>query len=202
MLICVTNQKLCNDDFLNRINLIAQGKPQAIMLREKDLTITEYEMLAIKVNEICFNNQINLIINQRIEIAIKLKLKNIHLGMDDLRKFKKEIREFEQIGASIHSVNDAKEAEKLGANYLIAGHIFPTDCKKGIAPRGLSFLKEVCDSVKIPVFAIGGITKDKLENVLNTGAKGVCIMSEAMTCLKPIELAGEYRIKKGTIELR
>lgn len=201
MLICVTNQKLCNDDFLNRINLIAQGKPQAIMLREKELSVPEYKKLAIKVNKICARNEVSLIINQNVETALKMNLKNIQLSMDDLRKSEKEIREFEQIGASIHSVNDAKEAEKLGATYLIAGHIFPTDCKKGIAPRGLSFLKEVCDSVKIPVFAIGGITKDKLENVLNTGAKGVCIMSEAMTCIKPIELAGEYRILKKELIL-
>jgi len=114
--------------------------------------------------------------------------------MDDLRKFKKEIKEFEEIGASVHSVNEAKEAEKLGATYLIAGHIFLTDCKKGVPPKGLSFLKEVCDSVKIPVFAIGGITKEQLENVLNTGAKGVCVMSEAMTCLNPIELGDKYKI--------
>jgi len=194
MLICVTNQKLCKDDFLNRISQIAKGKPQAIILREKDLNIPEYEMLAIKVNEICKDHQVNLVINQKIEIAIKLKLKNIHLSMDDLRKFKKEIKEFEEIGASVHSVNEAKEAEKLGATYLIAGHIFLTDCKKGVPPKGLSFLKEVCDSVKIPVFAIGGITKEQLENVLNTGAKGVCVMSEAMTCLNPIELGDKYKI--------
>ena len=194
MLICVTNQKLCKDDFLNRISQIAKGKPQAIILREKDLNIPEYEMLAIKVNEICKDHQVNLVINQKIEIAIKLKLKNIHLSMDDLRKFKKEIKEFEEIGASVHSVNEAKEAKKLGATYLIAGHIFLTDCKKGVPPKGLSFLKEVCDSVKIPVFAIGGITKEQLENVLNTGAKGVCVMSEAMTCLNPIELGDKYKI--------
>lgn len=194
MLICVTNQKLCKDDFLNRISQIAKGKPQAIILREKYLNIPEYEMLAIKVNEICKDHQVNLVINQKIEIAIKLKLKNIHLSMDDLRKFKKEIKEFEEIGASVHSVNEAKEAEKLGATYLIAGHIFLTDCKKGVPPKGLSFLKEVCDSVKIPVFAIGGITKEQLENVLNTGAKGVCVMSEAMTCLNPIELGDKYKI--------
>ncbi|MGV8905634.1 MAG: thiamine phosphate synthase [Acetobacterium sp.] len=194
MLICVTNRKLCNDDFLNRISQIAQGKPQAIILREKELSIPDYEMLAIKTNEICTDHQVKLIINKNIETALKLKFKNIHLAMDDLRLFKKEIKKFAGIGASVHSVNEAKEAERLGATYLIAGHIFPTACKKGVAPRGLAFLQEVCDSVKIPVFAIGGITKDKLENVLNAGAKGVCIMSEAMTCLKPIELGEKYLI--------
>lgn len=195
MLICVTNQKLCKDDFLNRISEMARGTPHAILLREKDLSQAEYENLAVKVSKICAKNKVSLIINQNIETALKLNLENIQLSMDQLRNHEKEIKEFKQIGASIHSVNEAKEAEKLGATYLIAGHIFPTDCKKGVAPRGLFFLKEVCNSVEIPVFAIGGITKDKLENILNTGAKGLCIMSEAMTCLKPGELARNYRIK-------
>ena len=82
----------------------------------------------------------------------------------------------------MHTASEAKEAQELGADYLIAGHIFSTDCKKGVPARGLTFLKEVCDSVTVPVFAIGGITKDRIEDVLSTGAKGICIMSEAMTC--------------------
>lgn len=195
MLICVTNQKLCQDDFLNRINQIAMGKPDAIMLREKDLDTEEYEHLAIKVNKICMEKQVHLIINQNIGTALKIKLKNIQLSMENLRINKKEIKEFERIGASVHTVSEAQEAESLGATYLIAGHIFPTDCKKGVPPKGLSFLEEVCSSVKIPVFAIGGITKERMNAVMNTGAKGVCIMSEGMTCLNPIKLASRYEAK-------
>jgi thiamine-phosphate pyrophosphorylase len=82
----------------------------------------------------------------------------------------------------VHTVSEAKEAQELGADYLIAGHIFPTDCKKGVAARGLIFLEVVCDSVTVPVFAIGGITEERKEAVLSTGAKGICQMSEAMTC--------------------
>jgi len=195
MLICVTNRKLCKDDFLSRITQIAIGKPQAIVLREKDLDLAEYEKMANEINEICTRYQVTMIINQNIEVAVKMKQENIQLSMDNLRKNKKILKEFNNIGASIHSVNEAIEAEKLGATFLVAGHIFPTACKKGIPPRGLSFLNEVCDAVEIPVFAIGGITKDKFRNVLNTGAKGVCIMSEAMICLKPAALACDYSIK-------
>lgn len=193
MLICITNRQVCQDDYLQRISQLAMGKPHAIMLREKDLSLMEYELLAGKVKEICDLHDVPLIINQNITTAAKLKLKNIHLSISDLRLYKNEIREL-IFGASVHSVAEAKEAQALGASYLIAGHIFSTDCKKGVPPRGLSFLEKVCSSVTIPVFAIGGIEKDKLKDIKKTGAKGVCIMSECMTCLNPLDLANNFRI--------
>jgi len=162
------------------------------MLREKDLSIQEYEYLAIRIKEICDVNQVPLIINQNIGIAAKMKLSNIHLSMSDLRTYKNEIHQFVHIGASVHSILEAKEAQELGASCLIAGHIFSTDCKKGVPPKGLSFLKEVCDSVTIPVFAIGGITKGKVKDVTMAGAKGICVMTEAMTCLNPVELTNSF----------
>jgi thiamine-phosphate diphosphorylase len=194
MLIFVTNRKLCKDDFLNRIHQLAKGKPHAIMLREKDKSLEEYEELAMKINNICEVHQVPLIINQNISVAANLGRRNIHLSMENLPKYKYDLHPFLQIGASVHSVDEGKEAQDLGATYLIAGHIFSTDCKKGFPPRGLPFLKEVCDSVSIPVFAIGGITTDKIKDVTMTGAKGVCIMSEAMTCLNPEELVNHFRI--------
>lgn len=192
MLICITNQKLCKDNFLNRIDKLTKGKPHAIVLREKDLSLEEYELLAIQVKKICHRNQVPLVINQNISVAKELKIPNIHLSMSDLRKYREELYGFAQVGASVHSLLEAKEAEKLGASYLIAGHIFPTDCKKGVPSRGISFLKEVCNSVNIPVFAIGGVTKDKVDDVLHAGAKGVCIMSKAMTCLNPSNLIKDF----------
>jgi thiamine-phosphate pyrophosphorylase len=195
MLICVTNRKLCQDDFLKRINQLASGKPHAIMLREKDLSDTEYVALAAKVQKICAVHQVPLLINQNIAAAKKLRLPAIHLSMPLLREHKNELTSFRQIGASVHSLEEALEAQQLGAHYLIAGHIFSTDCKRGVPPRGLSFLEEVCRHTEIPVFAIGGITKDKVEDVMTAGAKGMCIMSEAMTCAHPSRLASQFRLE-------
>ncbi len=93
-----------------------------------------------------------------------------------------KLSDFLAVGCSIHSVEEAKEAQKLGATYLTAGHIYTTDCKKGLPPRGLDFLREVCNAVTIPVYAIGGIhagTGQILE-VMECGASGACIMSEMM----------------------
>ena len=195
MLIYVTNRKLCRDDFLKRMERLAAGKPHAIMLREKDLQDTEYETLAAQVKEVCAAHQVPLLINQNISTALKLDLPAIHLSMHNLREYRNELNSFKQIGASVHSLEEALEAQELGAHYLIAGHIFTTDSKKGLPPRGLSFLEEICRQVQVPVFAIGGITKDNAKDILLTGAKGVCIMSEAMTCEHPKNLAHQFRLE-------
>ncbi|MDO9491567.1 thiamine phosphate synthase [Acetobacterium sp.] len=192
MLICITNQKLCRDDFLNRINEIASGKPDAIMLREKELDEPDYQELAIKVKEICERQQVKLIINHNLETAKRLKLGAVQVSIDDIRKKGEAIKNFDQVGVSVHSVEQAREADAWGAAYLIAGHVFPTACKKGLPARGLRFLKEVCDSVSIPVYAIGGISESNYKIVLITGAQGVCIMSEAMTCSNPETLAQRF----------
>ena len=82
------------------------------------------------------------------------------------------------LGCSVHSVEDAIEAEKLGASYLTAGHIFATDCKRTAATRN-GILKQVCETVNIPVYAIGGIglNDGKIDSVCECGAAGACIMS-------------------------
>lgn len=89
---------------------------------------------------------------------------------------------FSVIGASCHSVEEAVEAQKMGCTYITAGHVFATDCKKGLPPRGLPFLEQVCRSVSIPVFAIGGIAPDNLPLIRQAGASGGCIMSGLMKC--------------------
>lgn len=197
MLIYITNRKLCRDrdDFLKRIEELASGKPYAIMLREKDLSESGYETLAAQVKEICAAHGTPLLINQNINTALKLNLPAIHLSMQNLREYRNELSSFTQIGASVHSLEEALEAQELGVHYLIAGHIFATNSKKGLPPRGLSFLEEICQHSQVPVFAIGGITKDKVKDILLTGAKGMCIMSEAMTCESPNSLADQFRFE-------
>ena len=92
------------------------------------------------------------------------------------------LNEFDTIGVSVHSADEAAEAERLGASYVTAGHIFATDCKKGVPPRGLEFLRGVCEKVKIPVYAIGGINAENAKSAVGAGADGVCIMSALMKC--------------------
>jgi len=191
MLICVTNRKLCQEDFLDRIYKLAQARPYAVMLREKDLDLLEYEQLAWQVKEICDSFEVLLIIHQNSAVAEKLKLTHLHLSMPAFRSYKKGESNL-LVGVSVHSVAEAEEAQALGAAYVVAGHIYTTDCKKGIPPKGLSFLRQVCQVVSISVFAIGGVARNNVKDILKSGAKGFCVMSEAMTCNDPAMLVQEF----------
>lgn len=185
-ILCVTNRKLCGDNFLKRIEKISKGKPYGIILREKDLTEEEYRILAEQVSKICSETDTKCIIHSFPSVAKKLGCKNLHMPLPLLRNMTEgDRRYFTTLGASCHSVDEAIEAEKLGCSYIIAGHIFATDCKKDLPGRGIEFLKEVCESVGIPVFAIGGIGADNISEVMKSGAKGACIMSGLMLCDDP-----------------
>lgn len=187
-ILCVTNRKLCRDDFLFHIEEIAKAAPAGILLREKDLPEEEYKVLAEEVMAVCEKYQIPCIFHSFTQVAVALKNPAIHLPLPLLRALTAEEKaKFSCIGASCHSIEEAKEAERLGCTYIIAGHIFATDCKKGVPPRGTEFLQEVCQAVTIPVFAIGGISAENVDEVRMAGAAGACIMSGLMQCDKPEE---------------
>lgn len=186
-IISVTNRHLAVD-FIKRIKEISSlGVP--IILREKDLAEVEYFGLAKTVLEITDN----VILHTYIDTARKLGHMKIHLPLPFLKK--SDISGFEIVGVSIHSVDEALTAQSLGATYITAGHVFATDCKKGLPPRRLSFLKDVCSAVDIPVFAIGGITSLNAPDTISSGAHGICVMSSFMNTPSPKTLYNEYMNK-------
>ncbi len=196
-IICVTNRKLCGGDFLAQIEKVAAARPKALILREKDMSPEEYGQLAGRVMEICRRYGIPCILHSFTDIAIELGADAVHLPLPKLLELPDEMKSrFRRIGASCHSVSDAVSAEKAGAAYITAGHIFATDCKKGLPPRGLDFLREVCGSVSVPVYAIGGISPQNISEVLACGAAGGCIMSGLMRCQDPLAyLGGEDHVR-------
>ena len=182
-IVCVTNRALCGGDFLRRLDEIAACRPHAIILREKDLSEEEYTALAERAADICGRYNTKLILHNFAGAAIKLGIKNIHLPLHKLAEMSEEQRSyFDIMGASCHSAEDAVTAERLGCTYITAGHIFATDCKKGLAPRGVDFLREICARVDIPVYAIGGISAENMRDIVQCGAAGGCIMSGFMRC--------------------
>lgn len=183
----VSSRKLCASEFLTQIEKVAAAHPAGIILREKDLSEKDYTALAQAVLEICERYGVKCILHTFINTAISLNYRAIHLPLMVLREKTDQLGFFETIGVSVHSPEEAAEAEMLGASYIAAGHIFATDCKKGLTPRGLSFLKSVTEEVNIPVYAIGGITPQNAKLVFENGAKGVCVMSGLMRCPEPKE---------------
>ena len=153
-LICITNRKLCSNNFLDQIEMIASAHPKAIVLREKDLSEKEYEQLARQVMQICQKHGTQCILHSFSNVAIALGAEAVHMPLPLLQKMTpQEKSHFQIIGASCHSLEEAKEAQDLGCTYITAGHIFLTDCKKGLPGRGLPFLEEICKAVRIlPLF--------------------------------------------------
>ncbi|MGN0435492.1 MAG: thiamine phosphate synthase [Wujia sp.] len=176
---------------INQLQQLVALELPAIILREKDLSPTDYMLLAEASLSLCNNSNTRLILHSFIDVAMELHAPYLHLTLHQLRKLKNAsafqeekcisyLNRLEEIGVSIHSTDEALLAEKLGATYITAGHVFDTDCKKGFPGRGLSFLSQICNSVSIPVYGIGGISAHNFEDVLSTGAAGGCIMSGLM----------------------
>lgn len=184
--IAVTNRHLCEGDFLARLEQLAENNDyQAILLREKDLTAVQYETLAREVLAICRKRKKRCILHSFPEVAMRLCHSQLHLPLslwNSLEEgMQKELRrEMREIGTSIHSMEQYGQAQVLGATYVVAGHIFVTDCKKGLEPRGLTFLQSICQAADVPVYGIGGINRQNEKQVIEVGAAGVCVMSGCM----------------------
>ena len=182
--LCVTNRALCEGDFLTQMERVVAMRPAGVLLREKDLDAAEYALLARQVAVMCESAGIPLVVHSHVEVARELGCRHLHLMLPSLEALPTEERtkladEFE-LSTSCHSVSDATRAQELGCTRIIAGHVYETDCKPGLEPRGLTFLRNVCAAVDIPVWAIGGITCDKLPELREAGAAGACMMSAFM----------------------
>lgn len=185
MVVCITSRRLCPGDFLSRMEEIAAARPHAVILREKDLAEPDYTALARRCLEICRRCGTTLIPHSHPETAAALELPALHLPFPAFEQNRSALGGVSAVGVSVHSVGEAQRAQAEGASYLTAGHIYPTRCKPDTAPRGTGFLHSVCRSVDLPVFAIGGITPERVGEVMRAGAAGICIMSELMQCRDP-----------------
>lgn len=193
-IICVTNRSLIEkENFYSQIKKICLSGPQKIILREKELLEYEYRKIAEKCLNICKDSNVELAVNKFINVAESLNIKNIHLSFSNFIDNYNKLSSFDCVGVSVHSLEEAVKAEKLGVQYIIAGHIFMTDCKKGIPPRGIKFFREICENVDLPVYAIGGINTENALNLKKSGAYGVCLMSSLMKAEKPDDIINKIK---------
>ena len=194
----ISNRKLCeNENLEKQIEKISSAYEKkmilenfeivALTLREKDLDKNEYLKLIEEIYPICQKYKINLILHQNYDLNLddKYNIEGIHLSYDIFKSLNENIKaelikKYKRIGVSVHSLEEAKEVENLGASYVVAGHIFETDCKKGLEPRGLNFIKDISSTLTIPIFAIGGIDEKNSLSVIDSGAFGICMMSSMM----------------------
>lgn len=177
---------------MQRMAGIVAARPAAILLREKDLPPHDYQGLAQQVLELA-GDQVPVILHSYPDVALALGCPRLHVPLPLLRTLTPQQRSrFEVLGASCHSVDEAKEAQALGCTYITAGHIFETSCKPGLAARGLTFLQHVTQAVSIPVWAIGGVMPENISLVRSAGAVGGCVMSGFMVCDNPKMFIEEF----------
>ncbi|WP_293690835.1 thiamine phosphate synthase [uncultured Phascolarctobacterium sp.] len=185
-LIAVTDSATCSRPLTEQIDRLAkltELRPQAVILRAKSLDKASYRTLTLEVQQICKAAGIPLILHSDWQLAHEFGIQNLHLPLALLRQMPAcERTYFTWLSTSVHSAEEAIEAQALGATMLIAGHIYTTQCKADLAPRGLGFLQAVCNAVSLPVYAIGGIGFDAAQHaeLLANGARGACVMSAYM----------------------
>lgn len=185
-LIAVTDSASCPrplPEQIERLTKLTELRPQAVILRAKSLDKAAYRSLALQAQQSCEAAGIPLILHSDWQLARELGISMLHLPLALLRQISEYERAyFTWLSTSVHSVGEAQEAQALGATVLIAGHIYTTQCKAGLAPRGLGFLRAVCSTVSLPVYAIGGIGFDAAQHaeLQANGARGACVMSAYM----------------------
>lgn len=185
-LIAVTDSATCPRPLpkqIERLAKLTELRPQAVILRAKSLDKAAYRTLALQAQQSCKVTGIPLILHSDWQLAHDLGISKLHLPLALLRQISEYERAyFTWLSTSVHSVGEAQEAQALGATVLIAGHIYTTQCKAGLVPRGLGFLQNVCSAVNLPVYAIGGISFDASQHaeLQANGARGACVMSAYM----------------------
>lgn len=185
--VAITERSLCPEPLTQRVpRLIAAGF-DAVILREKDLDPAGYGELARQVAGVLVaarHSPCRLILHRSARAG-----HGLHLPFEQARSWERNAFEnLPFVGVSVHSVGEVLEAQRMGASYLVAGHVFSTSCKPGLAPRGVDVLARACAATPLPVLAVGGITPATIDDVRSAGARGVCVRSAAMTA-RPDELA-------------
>lgn len=137
-----------------------------------------------------------IIVNDRIDIAHIMGCYGVQLATHSIdASLVKNKFEHLSIGCSVHSILEAIEKEKAGAHYLLYGHIFETESKQNLRPKGLTALSEMVKAVNIPVIAIGGIKPTNIFDTFQTGVKGVAVLSGVLLAHDPLAMVKKYRKK-------
>ncbi len=168
----ITDRKQFKYDFETQIKRMLDNGIRLFQLREKDLNSEELFKLAEKMEFLLQGYDAHFVVNDRLDIALLTGAVGVHLPERSIpiKKIKEKFPDI-IVGKSCHTLEQAIKAEKEGADYIYFSPIFEVPNKS--KPVGLEKLKEVCQSVKIPVYALGGITKEKIPEVLSTGAFGI-----------------------------
>ena len=170
------------ESFLEKVETACRSGVTIIQLREKNLTTNQYYQLAKQVKEITDAYQVPLIIDDRLDVCLAVDAAGLHIGDDELpvSVARKVLGSEKILGVTAKTVKRALEAETWGADYLGTGAIFPTTTKEKAPITLISTLKTICQTVAIPVVAIGGLTSENIDQLIGTGIAGVAVVRDLM----------------------
>ena len=170
------------ENFLEKVETACRSGVTIVQLREKNFTTNQYYQLAKQVKEITDAYQVPLIIDDRLDVCLAVDAAGLHIGDDELPvSVARQVLGPEKIlGVTAKTVERALEAEESGADYLGTGAIFPTTTKENAPITLISTLKTSCQRVAIPVVAIGGLTSENIDQLIDTGIAGVAVVRDLM----------------------
>ena len=183
----VTDKSDDVEKFLNTIEEGIKGGVSVVQIREKTAETLDFYNLALKVKEITEKYDIPLIINDRVDVALAIDADGVHVGQSDMpcEITRKLIGDNKILGVSAATIEEAKKAEKDGADYIGTGAVFPTATKDDAPSITKQDLKNVVESTNIPVVAIGGITLENAHELTDTGIAGLSVVSAIMSSENP-----------------
>ena len=184
-----------DEEFLNIIEEAIKGGTTIVQLREKTASTKEFYDLALRVKEITSRYGVPLLINDRIDIALAVGSEGVHIGQDDMPAdiAREIIGEDKILGVSASTVEEAKKAEIDSADYIGSGAVFPTATKDDADSVSEEELKEIVDSIDIPVVAIGGITVENANTLKGSGIAGFSVVSAIMSAEDPKEASEKLK---------
>lgn len=170
------------ESFLAKVETACRSGVTIVQLREKNLTTNQYYQLAKQVKEITDAYHVPLIIDDRLDVCLAVDAAGLHIGDDELPvSVARQVLGPEKIlGVTAKTIKRALEAETSGADYLGTGAIFPTTTKENAPITLISTLKTICQTVAIPVVAIGGLTSENIDQLMGTGIAGVAVVRDLM----------------------
>ncbi len=202
LLYAVTDRAWLNGATLeSQVEQALKGGATFVQLREKELDEETFLEEAKKIKKLCGKYHVPFVINDNVDIALAVDADGVHVGQSDMEagKVREKLGPDKIIGVSCKTVEQALLAKKHGADYLGVGAMYPTGTKKDATAVTPAALSEICHAVDIPVVAIGGISKDRLEALRGTGVDGVAVVS-AIFAAEDIEKAAR-ELKEAVREI-
>lgn len=179
-IIAISDRHSCKGDLLKCIEKLARAKIDALILREKDMRENDYYDLAKEVLKICKKHKLICFLHSFDKVALKLNHRYFHCPLKILRAEPRLVKYFHLIGTSIHSADELHEAMDFKCNYALFGHIFETLSKPFVPPKGIKTLSHICAMSKIPIYAVGGINENNIDELKNVAISGVCMKNALM----------------------